>query len=83
MSSGGSGHVHANRFVADHVRNNIAGCPVKVCAGALPVLLALGPDDEDALFDIEEADFELLLRTSPGKPKCCIPRLTSLLFVAD
>ena len=66
MSSAWPGHVHANRFVADHVRRNIAGCPDKVCAGALPVLHALGPEDEDALFDIGEADFALLLRSGTG-----------------
>ena len=65
-SSSGSTMSASATFIEEHMSQHGAGLSVKVRTAVIRVLGAMGPEDEDDLGLIGEADFELLLRSGLG-----------------
>ena len=66
-SSSGSRLSASAAFIEEHMSLHGAGLSVKVRTAVIRVLGAIGPEDEDDLGLIGEADFELLLKSGLGR----------------
>ena len=75
-SSSGSTLSASAAFIEEHMSLHGAGLSVKVRTAVIRVLGAIGPEDEDDLGLIGEADFELLLKAGLGA-FCILPAIAS------
>ena len=75
-SSSGSTLSASAAFIQEHMSLHGAGLSVKVRTAVIRVLGAIGPEDEDDLGLIGEADFELLLKAGLGA-FCILPAIAS------